>query len=347
MNRHPWQPVQRMRWLLFGWMVAAATQAQGAPDLIVFYDAARSGSGAVDAPILDLSGKGNHGRVLVAGVGTSGDVPAGMGGLSYDFTGGGGKLITNAVNLLHNAAVAPAGGFTLETWFKTSGGSGATGSIIDYAGTERIQLAGAVVGAGGLGDNTRLEFRVGSSLYPLFNADLNIADNVWHKATAQFLLTDASDNRNLRGDLRLTIDNQTLQLQNVVKTSTGDDLNRPIGFGHHPSATGAGDNFEGLLYNPKVYLGVDAASSTLPTVKLEVNRSTGAVTLRNAGPALQIAGYSLLSSQGTINSAAWNSRTGQVSGWQIVANSARELTESTLGSLNLGVGQALLDPGER
>ncbi len=48
----------------------------------------------------------------------------------------------------------------------------------------------------------------------------------------------------------------------VVKDDFGDSLNRPIGIGRHPIGF-AGDDFDGLIYEPRVSLGALESSELL------------------------------------------------------------------------------------
>jgi hypothetical protein len=328
---------------------SSAAHAQKVP--LFFYDAPESATPlAVNAAIADQSGAGNNGRIEQATVATVADTPTGS-GYSFNVGIGSGSVRTLAIDLLDNADVLAAGGFQFDVWFKTDGtSSGIFGSLINYAGTERIELAGQAGGPGGLADKNYLEFRVssGGGDY-VANPTKNISDNQWHHVTSKFIVTDASDPRNLRGDMHLILDGVTHIYKNGVKTSQGDDLNRVISIGNHPTASSqpAGlnntDNFDGLIYQPKAWLGYDL-DTTQQAVLLKVDRATGGVTLQNVGPALDVVGYSLRSPKGVLKSnASWQSITTTKDAnsggsfdpndnWMEFERSAEELAETSFGS---------------
>ena len=334
-------------------LILTANSVHAAKSPVFFYDAPASATPlTVSTVIVDQSGAGNNGAVAQAALPISNDAPVG-GGRSFDVSGSNGSVRTLGTQLIRNTAVAAQGGFQMEAWFKADApSSGIFGSIINYAGTERIQLGGQNTGPGGLGDKNYVEFRISSSGDYVANPDINIADNAWHRAVSKFIVTDMSDPRNLRGDLHLTIDNQTFISRNGLRTRQGDDLNRVISIGSHPTAGNTpaainnNDDFDGLIYQPKVWLGFDIDPS-IPAFKVEINRDSGAVVLRNLGPALPIAGYALRESRGmlTPTAAAWNSLSETSSSWLVMEQSASELaeasitTQSTLavnGTINLG-----------
>jgi hypothetical protein len=325
---------------------------------IFFYDAPATATLALNAAIPDQSGAGNNGRIEQAPVATVADTPTGS-GYSFDLGIGSGSVRTLAIDLIENAKVMEAGGFQFELWFKTDGtSSGPFGSLMNYAGTERIELAGQIGGPGGLGDKNYLEFRLSSSGDYVANPDKVISDSQWHRAISKFIVTDASDPRNLRGDMHLILDGVTHVYRNGVKTSQGDDLNRVISMGNHPTATTAAsnlnnnDNFDGLIYQPKAWLGYDL-DTTQQAVLLQVDRATGGVTLQNVGPALNIVGYGLRSPKGVLRSdASWQSITTTKDAnsggsfdpndnWMEFERSAEELAETTFGSQIFAQNQSL------
>jgi hypothetical protein len=329
-------------------MLGLSNWAQAAKTPVFFYEAPAPGSLAVGTVITDQSGAGNNGAVAQAALPTVAEAPVGVGN-SFDHTGSNGSLRTTATQLLHNTAVAANGGFQMDVWFKADvPSSGNFGSLINYAGTERIQLGGQNTGPGGMGDKNFVEFRLSSTGDFVANPTIQVSDNAWHHATSKFIVTDLSDPLNIRGDIHLTLDNQTHVFRNALKTSQGDNLNRVISVGAHPTAgttptqINNNDDFDGLIYQPKVWLGYDLDPS-IPAFKAEINRNTGAVTLRNLGPALSIAGYALRASRGSINSASavWNSQSEVNSNWMVLEQSAEELAESTLGMQSLAVNGTL------
>ncbi len=232
---------------------------------LVEYRADSSWIGDVGASVKDASGNGHDGAVVDQPVGTSTDVPevAQAGELSFDFSGdsegpASGSINTTEKKLLNRSAIVAAGGFTMETWFKTpmTNGSGATASLIDYAGTERIQF------------NVKanvLEFRISDRRHRVESAQSlpELADDQWHHVKASFVVTDGTLLDPVYGDIHITVDGVTRSEYGVELSGYGDRLKRAIGVGNHPERFGkpgydGADDFDGLLYRPAVYLGAES-----------------------------------------------------------------------------------------
>lgn len=340
-------------------LLADGRMAHGAKTPILFYDApAAVDPLAINAVITDQSGAGNDARIQQATVAVVADTPTGS-GYSFDLTGSSGSVRSIATKLLLNADLMASGGFQMDVWFKTDGSSsGIYGGLINYAGTERIELAGQAGGPGGLADKNYLEFRVSSSGDYVANPTTVISNSQWHHATSKFIVTDASDPLNLRGDMHLVLNGVTHVYRNAVKTSQGDDLNRSISVGNHPTGSTAitsingNDDFDGYVYQPKVWLGYDL-DPTQQAVLLKVDRATGGVTLQNAGPALDVAGYALRSPKGVLKSnASWLSISGTSDSnsggsfdpddaWMELVRSPLEVAESSLGSQLVASNQSI------
>ena len=225
--------------------LACASAVNAAPILV--YDAATGIGGAGE--VTDSSGAGNDGTAI-GGVTVAVDGPnAGDSSYSFDGTGADNasrtRITTNAIDLLDNAAVVAAGGFTMDAWIRTDGqGLGGSASVIDYAGTERIQF-----------DNTgAITFRISDGGAQAISS-VNVTDNEWHRVNAQFIVTDGSDLANVLGNLRITVDGISEPLVAGTLTGFGDSLNRPIGVGGHPIGF-AGDVYAGLINDPTVSLGI-------------------------------------------------------------------------------------------
>lgn len=235
------------------------------PTPLLKYSADASWKGAVGATVRDVRDSDHDGIVIDQPVGTSTDVPdvAKAGELSFDFLGDGegaasGSINTLQTKLLSNFDIVKAGGFTMETWFKlpAADAGGPIGSLINYAGTERIQLnvEANVLTFKISGDSHRVE-----SAQPL----TDLADNQWHHVKAAFVVTDGTLLDPVYGDIHLTVDGVTRSEYGVELSNYGDRLNRSIGIGNHPERFGEPgydgfDDFDGLLFQPTVHLGAAA-----------------------------------------------------------------------------------------
>jgi hypothetical protein len=300
---------------------------------VLFYDASIYNDAIpIDGAIEDQSAANNDGLVRFADVGVSSDVPTGMSGKSFDLTGIG-MFESLAARLLLNddpdnpsaATIKSTGGFVMEAWFKHDEVTGSgTGKVIDYGGYERIQFAGSGSGVNPLNNKTQFEFRtsnLGHRVGGRLPAEL---DNNWHYALAEFVVTDATDPANLLGQMRITVDGQADVKVNGGKTNQGDnainantlEYTSKIAIGTRSTVNpanpgGSGDNLEGLVYQPKVWLGTIA-----DPVRLVVNTATGAVSLGYVDNATipgatrfgtRISSYSITSAAGSLRPANLNS----------------------------------------
>jgi hypothetical protein len=185
---------------------------------------------------------------------------------------------TTSTSQLTNAQIIANGGFTYETWFKWYGG-GNVNSIIDYAGTEKLRVQG------GLGIN----FDQGSGFTQFVASP---AVNQWHYVAAVFKYDGLpAVNGRIGGTLTYYFnDNFPLGSVPVIKAPFGDSLNRVIGVGRHPQGFG-GDDFNGLVYEPRVSLGARANNQLLfyipPNSNPELRTSTS-VSRNSTGNPLQI-----------------------------------------------------------
>ncbi|MFT5856899.1 MAG: hypothetical protein ACI8XO_004155 [Verrucomicrobiales bacterium] len=202
----------------------------------------------------DGTAQGTFSGIFSTDVPTAG-VPASAGNRSIV---GAGDALSDGVNSpsnqeLSNAAVIAAGGYTLEAWFKWNGG-GNVNAIIDYAGTDKFRM---IAGTGILDIN----FDSGSGAQPI--ASPSIGD--WHYAAAVFTHDGGgvSGTGGIGGTVTWYFDGNTaLGTAAAIKDDFGDSLNRPIGVGRHPLGFG-GDDFDGLIYEPRVSLGALSSSELL------------------------------------------------------------------------------------
>jgi hypothetical protein len=202
----------------------------------------------VAAVVTDLSPAGNNGSV--AGTPTlSPMIPAGMDPATQSLATLDGGHRTDATSLLDNATLEASGGFVFETYFYWDGGSAGFSAqkIIDYAGTEFLQLEGAFPA------NTA-QLRFG------FNDDVigpatMVDANTWYHVVATF---DTMGNSVVGGQIdglaSLVVNGAPPITENLTKSAFGDGLGRPIGFGTFAGSSGGIVNLSGLVYDPTVAL---------------------------------------------------------------------------------------------
>ncbi|MBN1854205.1 MAG: hypothetical protein JW829_15865 [Pirellulales bacterium] len=159
---------------------------------------------------------------------------------------------TDAIDLLDNDLVAAAGGFTFDVWFQWEGIYTNTRKLIDYAGTENLRT-----------NVNEIQFIISNSAYVL---SAPIEANTWYHVVAMF---DSMGNTpydgaypgdpDLDGIAYLYLDGVLVDSEAVTKTGFGDSLDRPIGINRW--AGGGGEWYQGLNFNPSVYLGIPEPST--------------------------------------------------------------------------------------
>jgi hypothetical protein len=206
------------------------------------------------APIVtDLSGAENHAAPTGAPVLSLNVPPLTPPNLrSANTVGGGFRTINTA--LLSNAAVAAAGGYRFDTTFVWNGTvAGSVQKIIDYAGTEFLQLqnfsprGGAALLRFGFNDNTA----IGPTLIA------PVIANQWYRVTGIFN-TDGNAvdiDGNLAGTATLIVNDIAVSSEPVVKTVFGDSLNRPTGIGNFSNAPSGVLQFRGDIFSASITLG--------------------------------------------------------------------------------------------
>jgi PEP-CTERM motif len=214
---------------------------------IVEYRMPQSWDG-VSSVVADLSPESNNGSQAGSPALSASNPPgAGPGTSSLDSHNGG--ILTDASNLLSNFTVAASGGFQFELDLFWDGSTNQFDiqKIIDYAGTEFLQLENTGAGLGDL--------RFGFNDTAAFGPVGAITANQWHHVVASFdtLGNTVDGSGDLAGLATLTIDGVEAS-QAVFKSNFGDGLNRPIGFGTFAGGLNIID-FQGLIFNPVVSLG--------------------------------------------------------------------------------------------
>jgi hypothetical protein len=178
-----------------------------------------------------------------AAAGTGSMVLAGAGGIKI--TGNGTTFPTDAI--LNNTTVAADGGFTYNIDFMWSGSAAsATQKLIDYAGSESLQLTSLTGNTGGTDADV---------------VSTTIAPNTWYDVTMTF---DTQGNSLVNGDISglasLYVNGNLIASAETTKGTYGDSYDRPIaigelGYGH----TSAYTTFYGDIYDASVDLGVAPA----------------------------------------------------------------------------------------
>ncbi|MEM8944402.1 MAG: PEP-CTERM sorting domain-containing protein [Planctomycetota bacterium] len=213
--------------------------------------------------IVDLSPAGNN--ATPGNATTSAMIPPGapIGTESLSTIDGG--AVTQATDLLENAAIEAAGGFRFATQFLWDG-TNDTGSpiliqkIIDYAGTESLQIEDINLTSG----TATLRFLFNDAVE---GPTTTIVANQWYDVSAVFSPTaGVQGDGSLPGVAILTVDGNSVS-EPISKTTFGDSLNRPIGIGALSVAPNIIE-LHGFIYNPSVTLIPEPASLGLALLGL-------------------------------------------------------------------------------
>jgi hypothetical protein len=241
----------------------------GAPVFSYSFPASWGGTGTV---VTDQSTAGNNG-ITNSTLALSSNVPPGAAGGTQSITLNAGGIVTNAKQLLNNPAVAAAGGYAYDVAFLWDGtdstNNGHVEKIIDYAGTESLQLTTSPGSA-------QLAFifttqGVAPAPDTAIGPAATIVPNTWYQVHAEFdtLGNVVAGDGSLAGFATLSVTNLTTPGAPdqsglpVTKTTYGDTLNRPIGVGELGSTFGHIVFLRGQIYNPSVSLVPEPASLTL------------------------------------------------------------------------------------
>lgn len=203
--------------------------------------------------VVDQSGAGNTGFQSGTASFTTVAVPPGAaaGTGSMALTGVGGIKVT-PTGLLNNASVANAGGFIYNMnflWDGTDSTSfGHTQKLIDYAGTESLQL---ITTSGSALLEMTFTDDAGNTTAPV---STTILPNTWYSVRLTFANTSlvAGD---VSGTANLYLNGGLVSSAAATKGTYGDGLNRPIGigefgYGHTTSIIG----LHGDIYDASIQL---------------------------------------------------------------------------------------------
>jgi hypothetical protein len=233
-------------------LAAAGAHAQTSPVFDYSFPASWNGVGAT---ITDLSSAGNVASTVSSpSLDTNIPPSAAVGTQSLNTSAG--AILTGASSSLVNSAIAAAGGFKYHVAFLWDGTDstsfGHTEKLIDYAGTESLQLvttSGSALLQMSFGDD------IGNEVVPV---STTIAPNVWYDVDLTFDTTGSSvdGNGDISGNVSLVVNGGTPITAAATKGTYGDSLARPIGIGQLGAGFGYLVGFKGDIYNPSVTLGV-------------------------------------------------------------------------------------------
>ncbi len=238
------------------WLAASIAGAQTTPVFEYDFPASWNGTGGT---VTDVSSGSNNGKTNSTPSLDPAPPGAPGGALSVDTSAGG--IVTNALQLLNNSAVAAAGGFTMSCSFMWNGTDltsfAHTQKLIDYAGTESLQL---VTTTGSASLQMAFADDLGNESVPVAT---NILPNTWYGVTLDFGNTSltGTGNQDVAGTASLFLNGSLVSQAPAIKGTSGDGLDRPIGVGELGSPFGYLVGFKGDIYNPSVSLGVPEPST--------------------------------------------------------------------------------------
>jgi len=232
---------------VLGVLAMAACGAQAATSVLEYnFPASWNGTGT---DVTDFSSAGNNGTISGT-LSLSSSVPPGaLAGTQSIMTSSGG-IVTTGTGLLLNSTVAAAGGFKYTVSFMWDGTDSAsfghTEKIIDYAGTESLQLTTSAGSA-------QLQMRFDDSVNAI---STTILPNTWYSVAMEFdtLGNTVDASGNLAGLASMVVNGGAPITAAATKTAQGDGLDRPIAIGQLGANFGYLVGFKGNIYDPTVSL---------------------------------------------------------------------------------------------
>ena len=238
---------------VFG-LAASGVNAQTTPVFEYDFPASWNGTGTT---VTDVSAGGNNGNT-VATLSLAAAIPPGAPGGTQSINTSAGAILTSASSLLNNSAVATAGGFTYNVSFMWNGTDsssfGHTEKLIDYAGTESLQL---VTTSGSASLQMTFGDDVGGETVPV---STTVLPSTWYSVTLRFGNTSMVGS-DVTGTANLYVNGLLVSSGSATKGTYGDSLNRPIGVGQLGANFGYLVGFKGDIYDPSVQLGVPEPST--------------------------------------------------------------------------------------
>jgi hypothetical protein len=242
--------------------MAAGAHAQSTPLFDYTFPASWNGTGTV---VTDQSSAGTtgykNGTVNLETSNLPSDAGVGTAAISLTSAASGGiKSPGNASTVtgdaLDNSIVAADGGFTFSTEFLWNGTASATMKLIDYAGTESLQLVDP--GSSTTSATIQTVFS-DNSANPTVANTATIAANTWYNVSLVFDTTGNSQDLitgDISGIASLYVNGSLISSVAATKGTWGDTSGRSLaigelGYGHNAHYTG----FNGDIYNPSVDFG--------------------------------------------------------------------------------------------
>jgi hypothetical protein len=242
-------------------LAASAAHAQTTPVFSATFPASWSGTGTT---VTDQSTAGDTGFQSGTATYTTTTVPPGAaaGTGSMALTGVGGIKVTGPTgqtSLLNNSAIASDGGFSYNVDFMWNGGFsssfGGVQKLIDYAGTESLQL----VATSGTSATLEMQFANDAGTESVIGtSSASILPNTWYNVSLDFNTEGGSlgGTGDISGITALYINGALAASGTETKGTYGDGLNRPIGigefgYGHTTSIIG----LHGDIYSASINLG--------------------------------------------------------------------------------------------
>jgi hypothetical protein len=235
---------------VFG-MAASVGQARTTPVFEYDFPASWNGTGTT---ITDQSPAGNNG-FLDGTLSLAAAVPPGAPGGTQSLNTTAGGILTSATALLNNSTIFGAGGFTYNVSFMWNGTDstsfGHTQKLIDYAGTESLQL---ITTSGSASLQMTFGDDLGNETTPV---STTVLPNTWYHVALTFGNTSMVGG-DVLGTADLYVNGGLVSSASATKGTYGDGLGRPIGVGQLGANFGYLVGFKGDVYDPSVSLGVVA-----------------------------------------------------------------------------------------
>jgi hypothetical protein len=233
---------------VFG-LAASVAQARTTPVFQYDFPGSWNGTGTT---ITDLSTAGNNG-VSDGTLALAAAVPSGAPGGAQSLNTSAGGILTSANSLLANSTVFANGGFTYNVSLMWNGtdksGNAHTQKLIDYAGTESLQL---VTSSGSASLQMQFQGDTAGTAAPVIST--TISPNIWYNVTLSFDATSMVGS-DVAGLAFMQVNGGTPIQAAATKGTYGDSLARPIGIGQLGANFGYLVGFTGDIYNPSVSLG--------------------------------------------------------------------------------------------
>ena len=224
-----------------------AASAQAAPVFEYNFPASWNGTGST---VVDQSAAGDNGTIISSPTLDAAVPPLAPGGTQSINTSTG-AILDGTKAALNNATVLADGGFTYHLFFNWNGTDltsfGHTQKLIDYSGTESLQL---VTTSGSASLQGTVTDDAGATTAPV---STTILPNTWYEAAYTFNATSMVGSDAV-GTLNLYVNGALVSSASATKGTYGDGLNRPIGVGQLGANFGYLVGFKGDIYDPSVSL---------------------------------------------------------------------------------------------